>query len=31
VPMRLWSASLSMSRSTTARGCQAFLRDDQVA
>ena len=26
--MKLWSASVSMSRSTAARGCQAFLRDD---
>lgn len=29
--MGLWWASWSMSRSTAARGCQAFLRDDQVA
>ena len=26
--MKLWPASVSMSRSTTARGCQAFLRAD---
>ncbi|MBW3551559.1 MAG: hypothetical protein KY442_12420 [Proteobacteria bacterium] len=31
VGVKLWSASLSMSRSTTARGCQAFLRDDVAA
>ena len=29
--MELRSASVSMSRSTAARGCQAFLRDDVAA
>ena len=29
--VKLCLASMSMSRSTAARGCQAFLRDDEAA